>query len=89
MDDWLWELHDCHPPREHELPASFDGAAAARCLDAGDAHIWDGFADEAEVVAAHEALEAMFLRGSLSRGSSAWVDECSEGGHAMNRSGWL
>eukprot|EP00971_Amphidinium_carterae_P283659 5631569-Amphidinium_carterae.1 len=27
----------------------------------------------------------MFLRKELSRGSSSWLDECSEGGHARNR----
>jgi len=85
MDDWLWELYHCHRPRAAPLPSSFDHSAVVRALDKGMASIWDGFADEHEVSVAHAELEAMMARGELSLDSTAWLNECAEGGHARNR----
>lgn len=91
MDEWLWELYDSHPPRsappgvDFELPRSFDAAAVQRDLDRGAPYVWEGFASEAEIKVANAELEAMFSKRQLVRGSSVWVDECAEGGHARNR----
>jgi len=85
MDEWLWELYDSHRPRAASLPASFDVQAAAAALDGGAPYVWDGFAGEGEIREANAALEAMFARRELKRGSAKWVDECAEGGHARNR----
>lgn len=85
MDDWLWELYESHPPRPSPLPASFDAHAAAAALEDGAPYVWDDFASLEEVRAGRGALEAMFTRGELARGSASWVDECADGGHARNR----
>eukprot|EP00927_Polykrikos_kofoidii_P071866 TRINITY_DN68067_c0_g1_i1.p1 TRINITY_DN68067_c0_g1~~TRINITY_DN68067_c0_g1_i1.p1 ORF type:complete len:488 (-),score=72.81 TRINITY_DN68067_c0_g1_i1:62-1414(-) len=86
MDEWLWELYDSHLPRSRSpLPPSFDAVKVADALKAGKPYVWDSFADEGEIRAAHAEFEAMFSRNQLSRGSGFWVDECAEGGHARNR----
>ncbi|CAK8996768.1 unnamed protein product [Durusdinium trenchii] len=86
MDDWLWELYEGHRPREElEGDLHFDPAAVRAALEEGAPYVWDGFASAAEIQQAHAALEEMFQRGQLSRGSGLWVDECNEGGHARNR----
>lgn len=85
MDSWLWELHDSHRPRAAALPSSFEVDAVAAALDDGAPYVWDGFADESEIRAANEALEAMFAKKEMTRGSDKWIDECAEGGHARNR----
>ncbi|CAJ1378872.1 unnamed protein product [Effrenium voratum] len=85
MDDWLWELYEGHKPRPGgELPA-FDSEAALAALEDGAPYVWDGFASAAEIREANHALEEMFQRRQLTRGSGVWVDECAEGGHARNR----
>eukprot|EP00933_Yihiella_yeosuensis_P025381 TRINITY_DN19704_c0_g1_i1.p1 TRINITY_DN19704_c0_g1~~TRINITY_DN19704_c0_g1_i1.p1 ORF type:complete len:458 (+),score=97.89 TRINITY_DN19704_c0_g1_i1:38-1411(+) len=85
MNDWLWELYEGHKPRPADLPPSFDIDAAAAAMDAGAPYIWEDFATEADIKAANTALESMFSSKELARGSSSWVDECAEGGHARNR----
>ncbi|CAE7312787.1 unnamed protein product [Symbiodinium microadriaticum] len=85
MDDWLWELYEGHRPRPSSLPASFDTAAAVAALEDGAPYVWDDFATLDEIKEANSALEDMFQRRELTRGSSLWVDECAEGGHARNR----
>lgn len=85
MDEWLWELHDSHKPRVAPLPPSFSAKAVVAALDDGAPYDWDTFATADEIREAHAALEAMFARRELARGSTAWVDECAEGGHARNR----
>merc|ERR1712050_799601 len=85
MDDWLWELYYSHRPRPLAMPPSFDADAVLSALNAGAPYIWDGFATEMEIRAAHAELEEMFAGGKMTRGSSSWVDECGEGGHARNR----
>ncbi|CAE7642908.1 unnamed protein product [Symbiodinium sp. CCMP2592] len=85
MDDWLWELYEGHRPRPSNLPASFDTAAAVAALEDGAPYVWDDFASLDEIKEANSALEDMFQRRELTRGSSLWVDECAEGGHARNR----
>eukprot|EP00439_Symbiodinium_sp_Y106_P018237 s1272_g2.t1 len=84
MDDWLWELYEGHRPRPSSLP-SFDTAAAVAALEDGAPYVWDDFATLDEIKEANSALEDMFQRRELTRGSSLWVDECAEGGHARNR----
>lgn len=85
MDDWLWELYESRPPRIAELPSSFNTEDVTFALDRGAPFVWDSFASPAEIQSAHAALDAMFTRRELSRGSDSWVDECAEGGHARNR----
>lgn len=85
MDDWLWELYECHRPRPAPLPPSFDAKTVRNCFDAGAPYVWNDFATEEEARAAHDSLEAMFSNKQLARGSGVWVDECTEGGHARNR----
>eukprot|EP00931_Biecheleriopsis_adriatica_P104864 TRINITY_DN79481_c0_g1_i1.p1 TRINITY_DN79481_c0_g1~~TRINITY_DN79481_c0_g1_i1.p1 ORF type:complete len:447 (-),score=83.02 TRINITY_DN79481_c0_g1_i1:67-1407(-) len=85
MDDWLYELYEGHKPRPATLPPSFNIEAAFAAMEDGAPYVWDDFASESEIRAANHALEAMFGRRELTRGSRLWVDECAEGGHARNR----
>lgn len=85
MDEWLWELYDSHRPRPAPLPPSFCPKAACTAFDQGNPYVWNDFANEAEILEANKVLEEMFTQKKLVRDSSAWINECQEGGYARNR----